>query len=200
MSVVTSNQETDTQHMNMEEEDVAVKTCKICFLDEEDEDDKGPFVDVCPCKGSMKYVHHNCLVSWFQSSGQRKCPTCKTEVAVTEKFKPWRQWRWEAMSGEEFVWSMTFIMTIWSLCFDTMLMNAIFDITLLNSTLKFSVKPHVLQSSFLVVGITVYYLIRIPFYACLMRVLSVQTETSLGYLRKLLSANKQIALKPYPRK
>ena len=77
--------------------------CRMCHAEEDDEDavTLGPLMQVCLCKGSLKHVHHNCLVAWFKSSGERKCPSCQFEVDYTEKLKPWRQWRWSPMTHPE---------------------------------------------------------------------------------------------------
>ena len=54
-----------------------IKHCKICF--ENDEDDitnsdytnnnkqKNIMISVCNCKGSLKYIHFNCLSKWIES-------------------------------------------------------------------------------------------------------------------------------------
>ncbi|KAI8576616.1 hypothetical protein K450DRAFT_255866 [Umbelopsis ramanniana AG] len=38
--------------------------CKICFSDEEVDDNKGQLCSPCKCRGSMQYVHVRCLEEW----------------------------------------------------------------------------------------------------------------------------------------
>ena len=76
------------------------RMCKFCFGGEHDEDDipRGPLLRVCPCNGSQRYVHHNCIVQWFEEKGDRCCPICRTKVKVTEKLKPMSEWRLPPLS------------------------------------------------------------------------------------------------------
>ena len=77
------------------EEEESEKVCKICFLEEDEDGNTLLNMQVCPCKGTAKYVHEKCLIKWFEYTGQRLCPTCKLEVSCKEQLKPWRQWNWE---------------------------------------------------------------------------------------------------------
>ena len=43
------------------------KTCKICFSDEQFNDDDNLFISPCKCKGSCQYVHIGCLRVWLNS-------------------------------------------------------------------------------------------------------------------------------------
>ena len=60
------------------------KLCRFCF---EDENDDSKIISPCMCKGSMKYVHHTCLIKWIQSSSKYFCPVCKYNYEYTEKSK-----------------------------------------------------------------------------------------------------------------
>ena len=44
-----------------------IPTCRICF-DEAHENGHGELIAPCLCRGSMKYVHRDCLNSWRMSS------------------------------------------------------------------------------------------------------------------------------------
>lgn len=68
-----------------------LRVCRFCWESEElpvwggDVDTAGSstdaFVHPCPCRGSAKYVHLQCLVQHFVAQGQWhnfKCPTCKS--------------------------------------------------------------------------------------------------------------------------
>lgn len=67
-----------------------LRVCRFCLDCEEvsfEEADNTParksrdaFVTPCPCRGSARYVHLDCLVQHFEAQGQWhnfKCPTCK---------------------------------------------------------------------------------------------------------------------------
>lgn len=68
------------------------KQCRICFEETDDEDD--PFLDICKCSGSLKYIHFTCLQRWVQSKVTEKstesicsyvwkdfnCEICKTDL------------------------------------------------------------------------------------------------------------------------
>jgi len=45
------------------------RQCKICLGGEEEEDELGRLISPCKCKGTIKYVHLECLNRW------RKVPT-----------------------------------------------------------------------------------------------------------------------------
>ncbi|KAK3827827.1 MAG: hypothetical protein J3Q66DRAFT_321193 [Benniella sp.] len=60
---------------------VEERQCRICLGGVDDEDMLGRLISPCLCKGSMKYVHIECLNSWRARSPKReshyKCDTCK---------------------------------------------------------------------------------------------------------------------------
>ena len=39
---------------------VEEKVCRVCFGDEDD----GPLVQPCACRGSAKWIHEHCLEQW----------------------------------------------------------------------------------------------------------------------------------------
>lgn len=53
------------------------RTCRICYLEEESEED--PFIHPCQCSGTMKYIHLSCLRKWLGTqicikvSGTKEC-------------------------------------------------------------------------------------------------------------------------------
>lgn len=63
--------------------------CKICF------EEGGRMISVCPCKGSVRWVHDECLRRWYLL-GNNKCCTCRTLIKVRPgaetEFVPWRYW------------------------------------------------------------------------------------------------------------
>ncbi|KAF9435607.1 hypothetical protein BGZ76_005894 [Entomortierella beljakovae] len=57
------------------------RQCRICLGGADEEDTLGRLISPCLCKGSMKYVHVECLNAWRARSQKReshyKCDTCK---------------------------------------------------------------------------------------------------------------------------
>ena len=58
----TKNNEIDTSNLLTKKQ--KGKICRICFS-EEDDPIKNPLICPCICKGSMKYIHYNCLKNWL---------------------------------------------------------------------------------------------------------------------------------------
>ena len=58
---------------------VEEKTCRQCFLDEDD----GPLVQPCACRGSAKWIHVHCLEQWRRTSPRKdaayRCGQCMDE-------------------------------------------------------------------------------------------------------------------------
>ncbi|CAI2183089.1 7113_t:CDS:2 [Funneliformis geosporum] len=61
------------------------KMCRICFAGSEEEDNLGRLISPCQCKGTMRYVHVECLNHWrLQSQKQTsffQCDECKYKYA-----------------------------------------------------------------------------------------------------------------------
>ncbi|KAF9481025.1 hypothetical protein BDN70DRAFT_831834 [Pholiota conissans] len=57
------------------------KQCRICFDGVEAEKELGRLIRPCLCKGSISYVHINCLKQWRNSSASQsaffQCPQCR---------------------------------------------------------------------------------------------------------------------------
>lgn len=56
------------------------KLCRICFGGLEEEAELGRLFSPCKCKGSMRYVHVNCLNQWRQRANKKeafyRCDQC----------------------------------------------------------------------------------------------------------------------------
>lgn len=52
--------------------------CRLCFCDEHSTEN--PLVSPCNCRGSLKYIHRQCLYDLRKSNAttSTSCPTCKT--------------------------------------------------------------------------------------------------------------------------
>jgi len=61
--------------------------CRVCF-DGHEEDN--PLIEPCLCSGSMKYIHHTCMLHWLQVRYQllhcdRRCEVCHYELDISIK-------------------------------------------------------------------------------------------------------------------
>ena len=59
-------QENNTKNMQETNKQQQNKTCRICYLEEEDANN--PLIQPCICSGSMKYIHLNCLKKWLNTT------------------------------------------------------------------------------------------------------------------------------------
>lgn len=61
--------------------------CRICFFGE----DKRPLLKPCHCRGTIGYVHKECLQQWITRSADGKCQICHFQFTVRKEPKPfWR--------------------------------------------------------------------------------------------------------------
>ena len=62
--------------------------CRICFENEAFDD---PFISPCLCKGTSKYVHLSCLMTWrnFNRDGAafKKCMECNKEYVIKTNYE-----------------------------------------------------------------------------------------------------------------
>ena len=64
-------------------------TCKICYSGSED---GAALIRPCLCKGSAKYVHHDCIRQWIKVSAKTNCELCKYIYKIESKVKPIYKW------------------------------------------------------------------------------------------------------------
>ncbi|CAG8729087.1 15534_t:CDS:2, partial [Dentiscutata heterogama] len=61
------------------------KMCRICFAGPEEEESLGRLISPCLCKGTMRYVHVECLNHWRLRSQKKssffQCDECKYKYA-----------------------------------------------------------------------------------------------------------------------
>ena len=56
--------------------------CRVCLCPAEEGDESGgPLLRPCQCKGSMEYVHEECLVQWLAVAGHSHCAFCSYEFS-----------------------------------------------------------------------------------------------------------------------
>ena len=58
-----------------DDSDESKKFCRICFSTKTD-NEFGKFIRPCLCKGTIEYVHENCLKEWINISDKKKCTIC----------------------------------------------------------------------------------------------------------------------------
>jgi len=46
-----------------------MKTCRICY-------EPGNLEDICECRGSLQFVHRECIHHWIEVSNRRTCELC----------------------------------------------------------------------------------------------------------------------------
>jgi hypothetical protein len=87
-------------HIMAEHEDS--RRCRICF------DTTGPLLSPCTCKGSMQFVHNDCLVQWMmvynEAKGQNhnqgntfRCDVCNSSMAYTSVPQKTDHNKWHAL-------------------------------------------------------------------------------------------------------
>ena len=79
-----------TQTTQLELENHLINECRICFEEENVNDDNNPFISPCACKGTSKYVHKKCLDTWRNTNRGRdayyKCMECNQEYIIYREF------------------------------------------------------------------------------------------------------------------
>ena len=77
-------------------QDLNQKLCRICFAPQNNEENALPLKPnpdcstdelllkhLCKCKGSLKYVHHSCLVKWLKIKNIKFCELCRQEYDIS---------------------------------------------------------------------------------------------------------------------
>ena len=64
--------------------EVETDVCRICHCSDELE----VLISPCSCTGSVKFVHHSCLMNWLQRAVMSKCELCLFPLVVKRKRKP----------------------------------------------------------------------------------------------------------------
>ena len=69
----TNNKKSTATPSPQTKSNAAPKQCWVCY---EAETPDTPLIAPCNCKGSMQYVHMNCLLQWLEQSHTTTCPHC----------------------------------------------------------------------------------------------------------------------------
>ena len=66
--------------MSVSQEQEEVNRCRLCFGDDEDD---GPLVQPCACRGTAKWIHEHCLEQWRRTGPREdaayRCGQCMDE-------------------------------------------------------------------------------------------------------------------------
>ncbi|KAH6948928.1 hypothetical protein HPB50_027150 [Hyalomma asiaticum] len=109
---------TSAELLNLSNSSDGAPVCRICFFG----DSEQPLLDVCECRGTIGFVHRDCLEQWIQRSKDPQCPVCHFRFTVRKQPQPaWRLLssgearrpvlRYLAM-GVLFVLGITFVFTL----------------------------------------------------------------------------------------
>jgi E3 ubiquitin-protein ligase DOA10 len=52
--------------------------CRICLDDNKEE----LYQNICNCKGSLNYIHKNCLFNWMNTKNDMICEICKSKYDI----------------------------------------------------------------------------------------------------------------------
>lgn len=88
--------------------DLEADVCRICHCGEEAE----VLISPCMCTGSVKFVHHTCLMSWLQRAVMSKCELCLYPLAVKRKRKPLSKWRLPEDKPFPILWLFTYVVAM----------------------------------------------------------------------------------------
>ncbi|KDN49285.1 hypothetical protein RSAG8_01987, partial [Rhizoctonia solani AG-8 WAC10335] len=84
--LATSESATPAQEPEPETKSPEEKQCRICLAGAEEETELGRLISPCLCRGSIRYVHVNCLKQWRTMSQSRgafwSCPQCGFKYAL----------------------------------------------------------------------------------------------------------------------
>ncbi|KAH6948263.1 hypothetical protein HPB50_023314 [Hyalomma asiaticum] len=76
-----------TEPLNLSNSSDGAPACRICFFG----DSEQPLLDLCECRGTIGFVHRDCLEQWIQRSKDPQCPVCHFRFTVRKQPQPaWR--------------------------------------------------------------------------------------------------------------
>jgi hypothetical protein len=77
------------------------KSCRYCL------DEEGEFISPCRCKGSVGFVHEECLNKWLVTISQErepKCPICNYEIKTNYVFEKYMFGKKDPLNKESYYW------------------------------------------------------------------------------------------------
>jgi hypothetical protein len=66
-----------------EEDEENTSTCWVCY----ETSVMSSMVSPCRCKGTLEYVHTNCLLEWLDQSNNKQCSHCHYEYVIEEEYE-----------------------------------------------------------------------------------------------------------------
>ena len=75
------------------------KSCRICLESTLDPEDQ--WIEPCSCRGTVQWVHHECLKIWIQVSDRKTCDICNSEYRVKADTSIFKQY------SQQICWALT---------------------------------------------------------------------------------------------
>ena len=66
--------------------------CRICFGEIGNTE---KYVKPCLCKGSLNFVHEECLLVWIKTSNSKVCNICGYPFNIKYRLKRFKEWKFE---------------------------------------------------------------------------------------------------------
>ncbi|KAH6919856.1 hypothetical protein HPB50_029157 [Hyalomma asiaticum] len=88
-----AQQGVSAESLNLSNSSDGAPTCRICFFG----DEKQPLLDPCNCRGSIGFMHRDCLERWIQRTMDPQCQVCQFRFTVRKQPEP----AWRVLSNGE---------------------------------------------------------------------------------------------------
>ncbi|KAL3246357.1 hypothetical protein MRX96_057712 [Rhipicephalus microplus] len=79
-----SKRGTSAESLSLSNSSDGAPTCRICFYG----DAKQPLLEPCNCRGTIGFVHRECLESWIQRTVDPQCQVCHFHFTVRKQAQP----------------------------------------------------------------------------------------------------------------
>ncbi|KII69305.1 E3 ubiquitin-protein ligase MARCH2 [Thelohanellus kitauei] len=90
-----------------------LKFCKICFGTElSARAKKRKLISPCMCKGTMKYVHEDCLFRWMSCKFGTRCELCGFSIKIVKRLKPLSHWTRPRLTPVDVMWPIASLIGI----------------------------------------------------------------------------------------
>ncbi|KAH6920953.1 hypothetical protein HPB50_028061 [Hyalomma asiaticum] len=88
-----AQQVVSAESLNLSNSSDGAPTCRICFFG----DEKQPLLDPCNCRGTIAFMHRDCLERWIQRTMDPQCQVCHFRFTVRKQPEP----AWRVLSNGE---------------------------------------------------------------------------------------------------
>ncbi|RWS21115.1 E3 ubiquitin-protein ligase MARCH3-like protein [Leptotrombidium deliense] len=65
--------------------------CRLC-CDFKEEEETGPLINVCKCKGLLAFVHERCIAEWLEASLMEHCDFCNFKFQMEKENRTFFDW------------------------------------------------------------------------------------------------------------